>query len=105
MAILYAGDRNVKLDEINIQKLCCVCRPPGSNIGINVNIDSGMHAVTQLISSNAQKYDINMTKEKYYYTDLAYATHTRDIQKVLQLYHEEEWKCYRQHFIFQYNHH
>ena len=30
---------------------------------------------------------------------------TRDVQKVLQLDHKEEWKCYKLHFIFQYNHH
>ena len=31
--------------------------------------------------------------------------YTRGIQKVLQLDHKEEWKCYKPHFIFQYNHH
>ena len=30
---------------------------------------------------------------------------TRGVQKVLQLDHKEEWKCYKLHFIFQYNHH
>jgi len=29
---------------------------------------------------------------------------TRGVQKVLQLDHKEEWKCYKLHFIFQYNH-
>ena len=29
---------------------------------------------------------------------------TKGVQKVLQLDHKEEWKCYKQHFIFQYNH-
>ena len=28
---------------------------------------------------------------------------TRGIQKVLQLDYIEEWKCYKLHFIFQYN--
>ena len=28
---------------------------------------------------------------------------TRGIQKVLQLDHKEEWKCYKLHFIFQHN--
>jgi len=28
---------------------------------------------------------------------------TRSVQKVLQLDHNEEWKCYKLHFIFQYN--
>ena len=28
---------------------------------------------------------------------------TRGVQKVLQLDHIEEWKCYKLHFIFQYN--
>jgi len=28
---------------------------------------------------------------------------TRSVQKVLQLYHKEKWKCYKVHFIFQYN--
>ena len=33
-------------------------------------------------------------------------TDTRGVQKVLQLLdHKEEWKCYKLHFIFQYNHH
>ena len=35
-----------------------------------------------------------------------YQTFTRGVQKVLQLNHKEEWKCYKLlHFIFQYNHH
>ena len=29
--------------------------------------------------------------------------HMRGVQKVLQLDHIEEWKCYKLHFIFQYN--
>jgi len=32
-------------------------------------------------------------------------THMRGVQKVLQLDHKEEWKCYKLQFIFQYNHH
>ena len=32
-------------------------------------------------------------------------TRTRGVQKVLQLDHKEEWKFYKLHFIFQYNHH
>jgi len=28
---------------------------------------------------------------------------TRGVQKVLQLDHKGEWKCYKPHFIFQYN--
>jgi len=30
---------------------------------------------------------------------------TRGVQEVLQRDHEEEWKCYKLHCIFQYNHH
>ena len=33
------------------------------------------------------------------------SVNTRGVQKVLQLDHKEEWKCYKLHFIFQYNHH
>jgi len=29
--------------------------------------------------------------------------YTRGVQKVLQLDHKEEWKCYKLHFIFQHN--
>jgi len=29
--------------------------------------------------------------------------YTRGVQKVLQLDYKEEWKCYKLHFIFQYN--
>jgi len=32
-----------------------------------------------------------------------FAWHTRGVQKVMQLDHKEEWKCYKLHFIFQYN--
>jgi len=35
----------------------------------------------------------------------AWLQRTRGVQKVLQLDHKEEWKCYKLHFIFQHNHH
>jgi len=36
-------------------------------------------------------------------SDLTLSAPTRGVQKVLQLDHIEEWKCYKLHFIFQYN--
>ena len=38
-------------------------------------------------------------------TKICNRNNTRSVQKVLQLDHKEEWKCYKLHFIFQYNHH
>jgi len=39
-----------------------------------------------------------------YGNELLSCAHTRGVQKVMQLDHKEEWKCYKRHFIFQCNH-